>query len=129
MARLQELKQEAQQRNLYLLGSDVKAELNNIIDNFTTNFLDTKYNEVLNTLQAARPGAERVVDELMIFEELTGKELRMLAGEYITNLTLREMIYSNRKSFVLSLLPYGFKKTVREIESESGRLTSLLPNK
>jgi hypothetical protein len=46
MARLQELKQQAQQRNLFL-GSDVKQELNNIIDNFTTNFMDITYNEVV----------------------------------------------------------------------------------
>jgi ATP-dependent Zn protease len=46
-ARLQELKQQAQQRNLFFLGSDVKQELNNIIDNFTTNFMDITYNEVV----------------------------------------------------------------------------------
>ena len=127
MGRLQELKQEAQQRNLYLLGSDVKAELNNILDNFATNFLDTTYKEVLNTLQAIRPGAERIVDELMVFEELTGKELRILAGEYITNLTLREILYSTRKYSILSLFSSGFKKTIPEIETEFFRLITLLP--
>ena len=40
MFRLQEMKQEAQQRNFFFLGSDVKQELNNIADNFTTNFMD-----------------------------------------------------------------------------------------
>jgi len=53
----------------------------------------------------------------------------MLAGEYITNLTLREMLYSSRKSSILSLLPADFKKTVPEIEAEASRLISLLPNK
>jgi ATP-dependent Zn protease len=72
MARLQELKQQAQQRNLFFLGSDVKQELNNIIDNFTTNFMDT-YNEVVAFLEIVRPGGERLVDQLMISEELSGK--------------------------------------------------------
>ena len=82
MARLQELKQQAQQRNLYFLGSDVKQELNNIIDNFTTNFMDITYNEVVSFLEIIRPGGERLVDELMISEELSGKDLRSLAREY-----------------------------------------------
>ena len=64
MARLQELKQQAQQRNLSFLGSDVKQELNNIIDNFTTNFMDITYNEVVTFLEIVRPGGERLVDEL-----------------------------------------------------------------
>jgi tRNA A37 threonylcarbamoyladenosine synthetase subunit TsaC/SUA5/YrdC len=68
MARLQELKQQAQQRNLFFLGSDVK-KLNNIIDNFTTNFMDITYNEVV-ALEIVRPGGERLVDQLMISEEL-----------------------------------------------------------
>jgi ATP-dependent Zn protease len=87
MARLQELKQQAQQRNLFFLGSDVKQEINNIIDNFTTNFMDITYHEVLSFLEIIRPGGERLVDELMISEELNGKELRSLAREYLSNLT------------------------------------------
>jgi ATP-dependent Zn protease len=71
MARLQ-LKQQAQQRNLFFLGSDVK-QLNNIIDNFTTNFMDITYNEVVAFLEIVRPGGERLVDQLMISEELSGK--------------------------------------------------------
>ena len=126
MARLQELKQEAQQRNLYLLGSDVKTELNNIIDNFTTNFLDTTYNEVLNTLQLARPGGERLVDELMVFEELSGKELRMITGEYISNLTVKEILYNNRQSSLLSLIPPELKKSVTQVENEVNDLVSKL---
>jgi hypothetical protein len=66
------LKQQAQQRNLFFLGSDVKQELNNIIDNFTTNFMDITYNEVVAFL-VVRPGGERLVDQLMISEELSGK--------------------------------------------------------
>lgn len=127
MARLQELKQEAQQRNLYLLGSDVKTELNNIIDNFTTNFLDTTYNEVLKTLELVRPGGERLVDELMVFEELSGKELRMLAGESITNLTVNEILYNNRQSSLLNLIPPELKKSVEQVEEEVKSLVLKLP--
>ena len=127
MGRLQELKQEAQQRNLYLLGSDVKQELNNIVDNFTTNFLDTTYNEVLGALERIRPTGERLVDELMIFEELSGKELRMIAREYISNLTVREILYKNRQSSVLSLIPPEFKKSVNEVEEDVKDLVLQLP--
>jgi ATP-dependent Zn protease len=127
MARLQELKQEAQQRNLYLLGSDVKTELNNIIDNFTTNFLDTTYNEVLKTLELVRPCGERLVDELMVFEELSGKELRMLAGESITNLTVNEILYNNRQSSLLNLIPPELKKSVERVEEEVKSLVLQLP--
>ena len=127
MGRLQELKQEAQQRNLYLLGSDVKQELNNIVDNFTTNFLDTTYHEVLGALERIRPTGERLVDELMIFEELSGKELRMIAREYISNLTAREILYKNRQSSLLSLIPSEFKKSVNEVESDVTDLVLQLP--
>lgn len=128
MGRLQELKQEAQQRNLYLLGSDVKQELNNIIDNFTTNFLDTTYHEVLTALDGIRPTGERLVDELMAFEELSGKELRMIAREYISNLTASEILYNNRQSSILSLIPPEFKKSVNEVEDDVKDLVLQLPN-
>jgi cell division protease FtsH len=126
MARLQELKQEAQQRNLYLLGTDIKLEINNIVDNFTTNFLDTTYNEVLKTLEIIRPGGERLVDELMVFEELSGKELRMIVQEYISNLGSGELLYSNRQSSILSLIPPQLKKSVNEVEDEIEMLVSKL---
>jgi len=129
MARLQELKQEAQQRNLYLLGSDVKLEINNIVDNFTTNFLDTTYHEVVKTLKLVRPVGERLVDELMVLEELSGKELRMIASQYISNLTNGELVYDTRKSAVLSLLPSELKKTVNEVEQEIEQLVLKLPNR
>jgi cell division protease FtsH len=104
MARLQELKQEAQQRNLFFLGSDVKQELNNIIDNFTTNFMDITYNEVVSFLEIIRPGGEKLVDELMISEELTGKELKTIAKEYISNLNALEVLYNTRKSSLFDLI-------------------------
>jgi cell division protease FtsH len=104
MARLQELKQEAQQRNLFFLGSDVKQELNNIIDNFTTNFMDITYNEVVAFLEIVRPGGERLVDQLMISEELSGKDLRTIAREYISNLNNLEVLYNSRQSSLFNLI-------------------------
>jgi len=117
LARLQELKQQAQQRNLFLLGSDVKQELNNIIDNFTTNFMDITYNEVVSFLEIIRPGGERLVDQLMISEELTGKDLRTLAREYISNLTSLEVLYNTRKSSLFDLLLPELKRSVKDIEN------------
>jgi cell division protease FtsH len=123
MARLQELKQQAQQRNLFFLGSDVKQELNNIIDNFTTNFMDLTYNEVLSFLQIIRPGGERLVDELLVSEELSGKELRSIAKEYLSNITAVELISTTRDSSIFSLLAPALQKSVTEVEDEVKALT------
>lgn len=114
MARLQELKQQAQQRNLFFLGSDVKQELNNIIDNFTTNFMDITYNEVVAFLEIVRPGGERLVDQLMISEELSGKDLRTIAREYISNLNNLEVLYNSRQSSLFDLITPELKS--EEIE-------------
>jgi len=122
MARLQELKQQAQQRNLFFLGSDVKQELNNIIDNFTTNFMDITYNEVISFLEVIRPGGERLVDQLMISEELSGKDLRTLAREYISNLTSLEVLYNTRQSSLFDLLLPELKKSVGDVESNVNTL-------
>ena len=122
MARLQELKQQIQQKNLFFLGSDVKQELNNIIDNFTTNFMDITYNEVISFLEVIRPGGERLVDQLMIYEELTGKDLRTLAREYISNLSSLEVLYNTRQSSLFDLMTPELKKSVAEIEEEVNKL-------
>jgi cell division protease FtsH len=119
LARLQELKQQAQQRNLFLLGSDVKQELNNIIDSFTTNFLDITYNEVLSFLQIIRPGGERLVDQLMISEEITGKNLKTIVKEYISKLMNVEVLYDNRQSSLFDLLVPQLKKSINEVEKLS----------
>jgi cell division protease FtsH len=119
MARLQELKQQAQQRNLYLMGSDVKQELNNIIDNFTTNFMDITYKEVKAFLEIIRPGGERLVDELLLSEELTGQDLRNLAKEYLSKLNSLEMLYNSRESSLFDLMTPEFEKAVEEVEKES----------
>ena len=127
MARLQELKQQAQQRNLFFLGSDVKQELNNIIDNFTTNFMDITYNEVIAFLEIVRPGGERLVDQLMISEELSGKELRSIAREYISNLSSLEILYNSRESSLFDLMAPELKKSVAEVEEEAVELTLKIP--
>jgi len=126
MARLQELKQQAQQRNLFFLGSDVKQELNNIIDNFTTNFMDITYNEVINFLEVIRPGGERLVDELMVSEELSGRDLRTIAREYITTFSSLELLYTSRQSSLFDLMVPELKKSVTEVEEEALQLISKL---
>ena len=129
MARLQELKQQAQQRNLFFLGSDVKQELNNIIDNFTTNFMDITYNEIINFLEVIRPGGERLVDELMVSEELSGKELRTIAREYLSTYSSLELLYTTRQSSLFDLMAPELKKSVDEVENEARNLVSKLPTK
>jgi len=128
MARLQELKQQAQQRNLFFLGSDVKQELNNIVDNFTTNFMDITYNEVTSFLEIVRPGGERLVDELMVSEEMSGKDLRTIAREYISTCSSLELLSSTRKSSLFDLMAPELKKSVSEVEEEALQLVSKLPN-
>ena len=124
MARLQELKQQAQQRNLFFLGSDVKQELNNIVDNFTTNFMDITYNEVISFLEIVRPGGERLVDELMVSEEMSGRDLRTIAREYISTCSSLELLSSTRKSSLFDLMAPELKKSVSEVESEALQLVS-----
>jgi cell division protease FtsH len=119
MSRLQELKQTAQLRNLSFLGSDVKQELNNIIDTFTTSFMDITYQEVISFLEVIRPGGERLVDELMVAEELNGKQLRTLAKEYLSNLTALEILYNSRQSSLFDLAVPELGKTIAEVEIES----------
>lgn len=123
MARLQELKQQAQQRNLFFLGSDVKQELNNIIDNFTTNFIDITYNEVLSFLEIIRPGGERLVDQLMVSEELSGKDLRNIAREYLSNLSSSEVLYNSRQSSLFELMAPELQKSISEVEKEVSELS------
>jgi cell division protease FtsH len=127
LARLQELKDEAQQRNLYLIGSDAKQELNNIIDNFTTNFMDITYNEVLSFLEIVRPGGERLVDELMIYEELTGKDLQTIATEYISTLGSIDILSNTRQSSLFDLMIPELQKSITEVEKEALELAAQFP--
>jgi cell division protease FtsH len=125
MSRLQELKQQAQQRNLFFLGSDVKQELNNIVDNFTTNFMDIIYNEVISFLEIIRPGGERLVDQLMISEELTGKDLRTIAQEYLSNLLNSELLYNSRESSLFDFMLPELKKYISEVEKDVEKLAKI----
>ena len=129
MARLQELKQQAQQRNLFFLGSDVKQELNNIIDNFTTNFMDITYNEVVSFLEVVRPGGERLVDQLLVSEELTGSDLRAMAREYISKLGSLEVLYTTRQSTLFDIMAPELKKSIIEVENEVELIKEELINK
>jgi cell division protease FtsH len=116
LARLQELKQQAQQRNLFLLGSDVKQELNNIIDNFTTNFMDLTYHEVLAFLELIRPGGERLVDQLLVYEELTGKDLKNVVKEYISALLSLEILSETQESSLFEFILPELKSPELNIE-------------
>jgi cell division protease FtsH len=110
LARLQELKQQAQQRNLFLLGSDVKQELNNIIDNFTTNAMDLLYYEVFRFLEKIRPAGECVVDELMILEEINGKDLKIVIKQYLSVFSQLEILNDSQQSSLFDLTLPEFQK-------------------
>jgi hypothetical protein len=79
--------------------------------------MDITYNEVISFLETIRPGGERLVDQLMISEELTGKDLRTIAREYISNLSSSEVLYNTRKSSLFDLLLPELKKSVKDIEN------------
>ena len=115
LTQLQQFKQQAQQRNLFLLGSDVKQELNNFVDNFTTNFLDITYNEVSSFLEKMRPGAERVVDQLLIYEELSGKDLANSIKEYLSTLETMEIFSQNQQSSLFELIIPELRKIKNNI--------------
>ncbi len=115
LTQLQQFKQQAQQRNLFLLGSDVKQELNNFVDNFTTNFLDITYNEVSSFLEKMRPGAERVVDQLLIYEELSGKDLANSIKEYLSTLETMEIFSQNQQSSLFELIIPELRKVKNNI--------------
>ena len=120
MSRLQELKQMIQLRNLFLLGSDVKEELNNIIDLFTTNFMDYIYTECVSFLEDIRPGGERLVDQLLIDEEIAGKDLRSVAREYISALTSLEVLNNSRQSSLFDIMtPELEEPSLAYLENES----------
>jgi cell division protease FtsH len=104
MTKLQELKQDAQQRNLFLLGSDAKQELSNDIDNFTTHFMQLSCHQIVSFLEMVRPEVERLVDQLLVKEELSGEDLRYLAQEYFSNIETYEPLYESREAIIYSLV-------------------------
>jgi len=124
MSRLQELKQESQRRNLFLLGSDAKEEINNIIDNFTTNFVDVAYQQVYLFLSFLRPVIERIADELVTFEELDGKILRVLAKEFLFNSQKKntKIVLDSRTAALFEMLFPEMRRSFFELEKEIDQL-------
>ncbi len=98
MARLQQLKQGTQTKNLFFIGSDARTETTNLVDNFTTSFIDITYSNIQCFLELSMPGQERLVDELLSLEELSGKDLRTLAQEYLSSCFLSERLAGSRQS-------------------------------
>ncbi len=60
--------------------------------------------------------------ELMISEELTGKDLRALAREYLSNLTALEILYNSRQSSLFDLMAPELKKSIKEVEKEANEI-------
>ena len=118
MVKLDEIKQQSQKRNLYFLGSDAKKELNDLVDRFVTNFIDLTYNEIISFLGFLKPGGERLVDELILSEELTSSELRAVAREYISGLGSSKVANRKRQSYLTSFLEPEIRKSLEEVESE-----------
>jgi cell division protease FtsH len=113
MTKLQELKQESQTRNLFLLGTDVKQEITNIVDNFTTNFLDITYQELFTLLFNLRPGSERLVDQLILEEELSSINLKNLLFEYLSKIESSEMLVELVESTLFEIL---FPQNISDFE-------------
>jgi hypothetical protein len=69
-------------------------------------------------LEIIRPGGERLVDQLMVSEELTGKDLRTLAREYISSISSPEILYNSRQSSLFDLMTPFLQKSISEVEKE-----------
>ena len=73
---------------------------------------------MVSFLEVVRPGGERLVDQLMVTEELSGNDLRAMAREYISKLGSLEVLYSTRQSSLFDLMAPELKKSVIEVENE-----------
>jgi hypothetical protein len=91
--------------------------------------MDITYHEVVSFLEVMRPGGERLVDQLMISEELSGKDLRTLAREYISKLGGVEVLYSTRQSNLFELMAPELKKSIIEVENDANQLNEDLVSK
>ena len=80
--------------------------------------MDITYNEVVSFLEIVRPGGERLVDQLMISEDLSGSDLRAMAREYISILGSLEVLYSTRQSSLFDIMAPELKKSIIEVETE-----------
>jgi hypothetical protein len=87
--------------------------------------MDITYNEVVSFLEIVRPGGERLVDQLLIYEELTGKDLKTIIGEYLSNVNSSEVLYNSRESSLFEIISPQLKRLVKEmkdIEKETSEL-------
>jgi hypothetical protein len=66
------------------------------------------------------------VDQLMIYEELTGKDLKTIAKEYISTLNTLEVLYDTRQSSLFDLMIPELKKSITEVEDDANQLFSKL---
>jgi hypothetical protein len=62
----------------------------------------------------------------MISEELSGKELRAIAREYITTFSSLELLADTRQSSLFDIIAPDFKKSVSEVEEETSKLIKKL---
>lgn len=137
MTRLQELKQESQRRNLSFLGSDAKEEINNLVDSFSTNFVDVAYQQVYLFLTYLRPMIERITDELLAYEELDGKVLRVLIKEFLVNTKKKNsnIVLDSRSSALFEMLfpemytSFEMEKQINESLIEVKEIIKELKNK
>jgi cell division protease FtsH len=123
MIKLQQFKQEIQKRNLYILGSDIKEELNNMTDIFIISFLNLIYDDILSFLIRSRSLAERMVDELMTHEELNGVQLKYLIDQYFSFLQNLEFSYNNRRAVIFKFIFTEVKKAINKIIQQKKKVS------
>jgi hypothetical protein len=64
----------------------------------------------------------------MVSEELTGKDLKALAKEYISTLGGLEIVYDTRESSLFDLMVPQLKKSIVEVEKDADKLKLRIPN-
>jgi len=65
----------------------------------------------------------------MVSEELSGRDLRALAREYVSKLGSLEVLYSTRQSSLFDLMSAELKKSVIEVENDVDQLNDQLITK
>jgi len=59
----------------------------------------------------------------MISEELTGKDLRAIAREYVSNLGNAEVLYNSRESALFEIIAPELKKSIEDLEKDMTKLS------
>ena len=67
-------------------------------------------------LERVRPGAERLVDQLLSYEELSGKELKSLLKEYISTVGSLEILCKTQESALFNLVIQENKLTFKKLQ-------------